>query len=487
MKRVSIASSVALRVLARPAQRLTHKRHLSFVFPRSTIKSPLSQSKGWNVRNFSSYPQHLKLTMPALSPTGDTCDLVSWTKKVGDKVKPGDMIAECQTDKSTIAFTSMEEGYIAKFLVADGTTKIPIGQLVAIMVDNKEDVAAFADFTGEDAPSSPEASLASSVAPTTSSSQSPSVASAAGSAGGSRVLASPKAVRLAKEHGLKLADIPGTGGSVNRITSQDVLSYTPVKQAQQAEVVQAKPPAGASSAAPVGVVSPAGDFTDIPHSNIRKAIATRLTQSKQQIPHYYLSMECRVDSLLKLREAFNAKRDKDTRLSVNDFIIKAAALALRAVPEVNSTWMDTCIRQFQYVDISVAVMTPTGLITPIVVDADNKGLDAISSKVKELGAKAKANKLQPNEFLGGTFTISNLGMFGITSFSAIINPPQAAILAVGTTTQRLVPSSKECGFEEASILTVQLSCDHRVIDGAVGARWLQAFKGYLEDPPSMLL
>lgn len=195
-----------------------------------------------------------------------------------------------------------------------------------------------------------------------------------------------------------------------------------------------------------------------------------------------------MDSLLKMREVFNAQREKEQRLSVNDFIIKASALALKAVPEVNSTWMDTCIRQFEYVDISVAVMTPAGLITPIVFDADTKGLDAIAKKVKELGAKAKANKLQPNEFIGGTFTISNLGMYGITSFSAIINPPQAAILAVGTTTTRLVASKNpELKFENASFLTVQLSCDHRVVDGAVGARWLQVFKSYLEDPTSMLL
>lgn len=268
-----------------------------------------------------------------------------------------------------------------------------------------------------------------------------------------------------------MQDVTGTGGSVGRVIAADVLEYSPaVKEAASSQAT--------------------GGYVDIPNSSIKRTTARRLVQSKQTIPHYYLSMDCCVDKLLHQREVFNAKREKNARLSVNDFIVKAAALALRAVPQVNSQWIETetgsLIRQFDYADISVAVMTDAGLITPIVFDADSKGLDSISSTVKALGVKAKEGKLQPAEYLGGTFTISNLGMYGITSFSAIINPPQAAILAVGTTIPRVV--EKEDGrFEKSQYLTVQLSCDHRVIDGAVGARWLQAFRGLIEDPITMIL
>ena len=257
--------------------------------------------------------------------------------------------------------------------------------------------------------------------------------------------------------------------------------------------------AAAAKAAPSVAASSAGDYTDLPHSNVRRVIASRLSQSKQTIPHYYLSVDVHMDAVNKLRGELNAALEKapvgpdgkPTKLSVNDFIIKASALACRKVPAANSSWQDNAIRQFNYVDVSVAVSTDAGLVTPIVKDADLKGLAAISTDVKNLAAKARANKLTPAEYQGGTFTISNLGMFGVKNFSAIINPPQAAILAVGSTEARLVPSASKdpsaAPFTTAQVMSVTLSCDHRVVDGAVGAQWLQAFKSYIEKPNTMLL
>lgn len=260
--------------------------------------------------------------------------------------------------------------------------------------------------------------------------------------------------------------------------------------AKAAPAVAAAPKAAAPAAAVAA--SSAGDYTDIPHSNVRKVIASRLSQSKQTIPHYYLSVDVTMDAVLKLRGELNAALEKagGAKLSVNDFIIKASALACRKVPAANSSWQDNAVRQFNYVDVSVAVSTDAGLVTPIVKDADLKGLSGISTDVKNLAAKARANKLSPAEYQGGTFTISNLGMFGVKSFSAIINPPQAAILAVGATESRLVPAAAKDAaspFTTAQVMNVTLSCDHRVVDGAVGAQWLQAFKGFIEKPNTMLL
>jgi len=275
-----------------------------------------------------------------------------------------------------------------------------------------------------------------------------------------------------------LSQVTGTGPS-GRIIAADVREF----QAQAP--VQAK-----AAAAPPSRTTET--YTDYPNSNVRKVISNRLLEAKQTIPHYYLTIECRVDKLMKIREELNAKADGKFKLSVNDFVVKASALALKKQPVLNSTWSDQAIRRYHNIDINVAVGTPDGLFTPIVPDADKKGLVDISTKVKELAAKAKDKKLAPADYEGGTFTISNLGMYGVKQFAAIINPPQAAILAVGATEKRLVinddPSTKKTKpYDEASILTVTLSCDHRVVDGAVGAEWLQAFKTYIEDPLRMLL
>jgi len=325
------------------------------------------------------------------------------------------------------------------------------------------------------APAAPAAKPAAAAAPST-----PAPAAAPVAASGDKPVASPLAKKLANERGVDLRQIRGTGPE-HRIVAADVREFQPSAAVAQSQQQQA-PAAYAASADP-------GLAHDIPLSNVRKIIAQRLSQSKQTIPHYYLSVDINMDGVLSLRKELNAKLPADQKLSVNDFIVKASALALRKVPTANSSWMDTFIRQYNYVDVSVAVATENGLITPIVKDADVKGLSAIASDVKSLAAKAKVNKLQPHEFQGGTFTISNLGMFGVKNFTAIINPPQACILAVGGTETRVVPNEKDPAkpFKTSQIMAVTLSCDHRVVDGAVGAEWLKAFRGYMEDPLSMLL
>lgn len=445
-------------------------------------------------RGFASYPDHIVLTMPALSPTMEKGNIASWKVKVGDKVKAGDVMAEVETDKATVAFESVEEGYIAKIIVGDGTQDVPVGTPVAVLAENEGDVAAFASFAGAAAEAAPKkAAPAAAAAAEPVADAAPAAAAASASAGG-RVIASPAARRVAAEQGVSLDGIQGTGPN-SRILQADV-------QEQGASVKAAPAPAAATAAAPRAAPAAAqplsaGDYTDIPNSNVRKVIASRLSQSKQTIPHYYLSVDVTMDAVLKLRSELNATLEKQvtdkstaTKLSVNDFIIKASALACRKVPAANSSWTDSAIRQYNYVDVSVAVSTDNGLVTPIVKDADVKGLAGISGDVKSLAAKARANKLQPAEYQGGTFTISNLGMFGVKSFSAIINPPQAAILAVGSTEARLVPNlAKDAAtpYTTAQVMSVTLSCDHRVVDGAVGAQWLQAFKGYIEKPNTMLL
>lgn len=485
---------------ARSSSRLTTVRTTT-VFASSTCTTPLtslsltsSSSPLQPTRSFSSLPDHTVLTMPALSPTMEKGNIASWKKQPGDKVKPGDVLAEVETDKATVAFESVEEGYLAKILIDAGAQDVPVGKPVAILVENAEDAKAFESFSAEanakPANATP-AAAAAAAAPAAAAAAAPApaapVAAAATSTDG-RVVASPAAKRVGSELGVDLSTVAGTGPN-NRIVKADV-----------EEAATRKPAAAVAAAAPVAtpaarVAAPAapatGDFIDIPHSNVRKVIASRLSQSKQTIPHFYLTVEANMDKILKLRTELNNTLAPENKLSVNDFIVKASALACRKIPQVNSSWLDNAVRQYNYVDVSVAVSTDSGLVTPIVKDADIKGLSSIGGEVKALAAKARANKLQPHEFQGGTFTISNLGMFGVKNFSAIINPPQAAILAVGTTETRVVPSGAKNAdapaYTTAQVMSVTLSCDHRVIDGAVGAQWLQVFKGYLENPHTMLL
>lgn len=437
----------------------------------------------------SNYPAHSKVLLPALSPTMELGTIVSWEKKEGDKLNEGDLLAEIETDKATMGFETPEEGYLAKILIAAGQKDVPIGKLVCIIVENEADVAAFKDFKDTGAPAAKPAAAAAppppvaappvATPPPVAAAPPPPPAAAAPMTAvdqrGPRVYASPMAKKLAEQQKLRLE---GRGsGLYGSLTSKDLAGLH----------AAGAPDAHASSAAPR---IPAGAaYIDIPVSNIRGVIAKRLLESKTTIPHYYLTVDVNMDQINKLRSKFNKQLEKDgVKLSINDFVIKAAAMACKKVPEANSAWMDTVIREFDAVDVSVAVSTDRGLITPIVFSADRKGLADISKDVKNLAAKARDGKLQPQEFQGGTFSVSNLGMFGVTHFCAIINPPQSCILAVGGTQKRIVPDKdSEQGWKESDYVSVTLSCDHRTVDGAVGARWLQYFRQFLEDPHSMLL
>lgn len=412
-----------------------------------------------------------------------------WKKKEGDAIEGGDVIAEIETDKATRSYEYNDDGFIAKIFIDEGEPDVPVGKLMAIIVEEKEDIPAFKDYvpseeeTGApaeeaaapaEAPIPPAAPTPPSPTPNSAPAATPGTAPAIT---GSRPLASPLARMTAANAGVGLANVVGTGPG-GRVLAADV-------EDALANGVQIAPTAPAAEVGVVGMPL----YTDVEVSKYRRVAAERLLQSKQTVPHYYLTVDCAVDTMLAMRESINARaKDGDFKLSVNDFVIKAAAAALRKVPEVNAQWMGDKIRMFHGADISIAVQTDQGLITPIIKNADRKGMKEISSDVKELAVKAKDNALAPEEFMGGTFTISNLGMFGVNSFSAIVNPPQAAILAVGTLEKKVVPDDKaEGGFGVSTSLNVTLSCDHRVVDGAVGAMWLQEFKKCVEDPINILM
>lgn len=420
-----------------------------------------------------SFPAHEVMTMPALSPTMSEGTLLKWKKSVGDEIAAGDVLAEIETDKASMEWEAQEDGVLAQILVPDGTSGIQVGSPVFVQIDSSDDVEAFKTFTLADADGGGGAAAK----PAAAAAQEPVVPSAPSATRettrapvkprmeGERIVASPYARKLASENNVDLARLEGSGPG-GRIVAADVLGA----------------PAGS-------VPSIAGAFTDIANSNIRKIIAQRLLESKQQIPHYYLTATCRIDTVSDVRAKLNdaLAASNGGKISMNDFLIKASAMALKKVPEANASWHGDFIRQYNSVHCSVAVQTPAGLMVPVVRNADKKGLAAISADVKSLAAKAREGKLDPSASADGTFTISNLGMFGVSQFSAIVNPPQACILAVGSAEKKVVPSASGDGFEEGTFVTVTLSCDHRVIDGAVGAQWLQAFKGYLENPASMLL
>lgn len=413
--------------------------------------------------------------MPALSPTMEAGTIVSWSVAEGDELGEGELLAQIETDKATMDFEAPEVGYLAKILVAGGTPDVKLGVPLCIIVENKEDVAKFADYVAEAAPAAAPVEAAAPVAPVAAAPAPAPVAAPVAPAapvGEARIFASPMARTLAARKGIDLSMLGSGSGPDGAIRAADV------------EALQAAPVA---VAAPALVVSPDGSFTEIPLTNMRKAIAKRLTQSKQEVPHYYLTVDIAIDELMATRAKLNSENTGKFKLSVTDFLIKACGKALVDVPAANSQWADTCIKQFHNADISVAVATDTGLITPIVFTANNKGLAQINSDMKDLKEKAFSGKLQPHEFQGGTFTISNLGMMGITDFTAIINPPQSCILAIGSPEKKLIPADNEKGFEVITNMKVTLSSDHRVVDGAVGSEWLKAFKTYLEKPLNMLL
>ncbi len=453
------------------------------------------------------------ILMPALSPTMTEGTLARWLKKEGDQVKAGDIIAEIETDKATMEVEAVDEGVLGRILVADGTQGVKVNDTIAVLVEPGEAVPSGGGgkSAGNESPSGPaiEAVKADggkvagaaeqpieAPKPTGQASLNPQPLPpvANGHAKGEeRIFASPLARRMAQQARLDLAGIQGSGPG-GRIVKSDVeAALNRPKQApaaaQPAPSAQPAPAAAPAPkpAAPAPIVS--APHTPVPNSTIRKVIARRLAESKQTIPHFYVTMDFEIDALLKLRADLNAKSAKDGpgafKLSVNDLVIKAVAATLRRFPNVNAMWTDEAILQFHDVDVSVAVSTPTGLITPIIRKADQKGLTTISNEMKDLAGRAKANKLKPEEFQGGGFSISNMGMYGVRDFSAIINPPQAGILAVAAGEQRPVVRKGELAV--ATVMTCTLSVDHRVIDGALAAEFMQALKGVIEDPLSLML
>ncbi|KAM3081152.1 pyruvate dehydrogenase complex dihydrolipoamide acetyltransferase component (E2) [Clarireedia jacksonii] len=437
-----------------------------------------------------SFPPHTVVTMPALSPTMTAGNIGAWQKKPGDSIAPGDVLVEIETDKAQMDFEFQEEGVLATILKQSGEKDVAVGNPIAVMVEEGTDTSAFAEFTLEDAggekaapaPPKEEASESSEPAGTGSSTAPPTPAEStpapeeSGPSGGRlqpaldrAINASAAALKLAAETGVKISGLKGTGIG-GQITEADVK----------------KASSGASSGS-APATSAAASYTDIPTSSMRKTIANRLTESVNQNPHYFVASTVSVTKLIKLRQALNASADGKYKLSINDFLIKACAVACRKVPAVNSSWRDGFIRQFNNVDVSVAVATPVGLMTPIVKNVEGLGLESISAQVKDLGKRARDGKLKPEEYQGGTFTISNMGMnSAIDRFTAVINPPQAGILAVGTTQKAAIPG-EDGQIEWDDQITVTGSFDHKVVDGAVGGEWMREFKKVVENPLELLL
>ncbi|SFK87153.1 pyruvate dehydrogenase complex dihydrolipoamide acetyltransferase [Falsiroseomonas stagni] len=426
------------------------------------------------------------ILMPALSPTMTEGTLARWLKKEGEQVKAGDIIAEIETDKATMEVEAVDEGILGKIVVAGGTAGVKVNDVIAVLVE-----------AGESADAAPAAKPApAAAAPKTEAAPAPAHAAApaaAPAASGSRIIASPLARRMAEQAGLDLSGVAGSGPN-GRIVKADVdaaLARGPAAKPAPAAVAAPAPaaaPAAAPAPKPAAPVITA-PHTAVPNSTMRKVIARRLSESKQNVPHFYVSMDIEIDALLKLRSQLNATSPKDGpgafKLSVNDLVIKAAAVTLRRFPAVNATWTEDAILQYHDVDISVAVSIPDGLITPIIRKADQAGLASISNQMKDLASRAKAGKLKPEEFQGGGFSISNMGMYGVRDFAAIINPPQAGILAVSAGEQR--PVVKNGALAIATVMTCTLSVDHRVVDGALAAEWIQAFKRIVEEPLSLML
>ncbi len=455
----------------------------------------------------------INILMPALSPTMEKGNLAKWLKKEGDKVKPGDVIAEIETDKATMEYEAVDEGTLAKIVVPEGAADVPVNQLIAVMAAEGEDVKATAAGAGKDAApasSAKPAGTAPHPAPSVPAPQQQAGASApaarpqparsgdggavqARGNGHGRVFSSPLARRVAREAGIDIARITGSGPH-GRVIARDV-------EAARSGAAQLRAPAGVPGPAPVPIQPPSddkiralfepGSYEVVPHDNMRRIIARRLVEAKQTIPHFYLTISCTIDKLLAAREDINtvARKGEDGKpawkLSVNDFVIKAMAFALMRVPDANVTWTEAGMLKHKRADIGVAVAIPGGLMTPVIRKAETKTMIEISTEMKDLATRARNRQLKPEEYQGGTTAISNLGMFGIHEFAAVINPPHATILAVGTGEQRPVVRSGK--IEIATQMTVTLSTDHRAVDGALGAELLDAFRTFIENPVGMVV
>ncbi|MBZ9776592.1 pyruvate dehydrogenase complex dihydrolipoamide acetyltransferase [Mesorhizobium sp. CO1-1-8] len=454
----------------------------------------------------------INITMPALSPTMEEGNLSKWLVKEGDKVSPGDVIAEIETDKATMEVEAVDEGTVAKLVVPAGTEGVKVNALIAVLAAEGEDAGAAAK-SGGGAPPKAEAPKAEAPKAEAAKAEAPKAEPAAaaapnaeaapagnGHAAGERTFASPLARRIAKEAGVDVSGVTGTGPH-GRVVKADVDAAIAGGGAKAAPA--AKAPAGAPAPAPavkamsddqVLKLFEQGSYDLVPHDNMRKTIARRLVEAKTTIPHFYLTLDCELDALLALRTQINAaapvkKTDKGEapayKLSVNDMVIKAMAMALKAVPDANASWTETAMVKHKHADVGVAVSIPGGLITPIIRHADEKTLSTISNEMKDLASRARSRKLKPEEYQGGTTAVSNLGMFGIKDFAAVINPPHATILAVGAGEERAVVKNGE--IKIATVMSVTLSTDHRAVDGALGAELLVAFKRLIENPMGMLV
>ncbi|MEC7486583.1 MAG: pyruvate dehydrogenase complex dihydrolipoamide acetyltransferase [Pseudomonadota bacterium] len=411
----------------------------------------------------------IDILMPALSPTMETGTLAKWTVAVGDAVRSGDVIAEIETDKATMEVEAVDDGILASIMVAEGSEGVAVGTPIGRLAEDGEspdDVAAAPASTTPVAPEPAAAPVEEPTQPTPAPVPAPAAVS---SAPANRIFASPLARRIAADRGLDLASLSGSGPH-GRILRRDV---------EAAETA----PAAVRPAVDQAVVQ--GASTLEPNSQMRRIIASRLQESKQTAPHFYLTVDCEIDALLAARRQMNDQAPEGVKISVNDLVIRAAAMALIKVPKANTSWEGENTRLFTHADIAMAVAVDGGLVTPVIWAAEKKGLAEIASVSRDLATRARDGKLAPEEFTGGSFTISNLGMYGVREFAAVINPPQGAILAVGAGEQR--PVVKDGQLAVATVMTVTLSADHRVVDGAVGAEWLQAFKGYVESPVTMLL
>jgi len=427
----------------------------------------------------------INITMPALSPTMTEGNLAKWHVKEGDTVESGDVIAEIETDKATMEVEAVDEGTLGKIIVEEGTQNVAVNEVIAVLLEDGESADDIpADVSSDVIPSEAEGSPSEPVEEDSSTAVPPVVAGGSSArndsnVAGDRIFASPLAKRIAADKGIDLAAIKGTGPR-GRIVKADVENAKP-GAAPATQTADAAPALAADEKVnEFGMV-----YTEAPVNNIQKITAKRLQEAKSTIPHFYLTVEIELDNLLAARKEINAAADGEYKVSVNDFVIKACAMALQSYPAANVSWADDAVHQFKHSDISIAVATPNGLITPIVKKAETKGLKDISVEMKELAGKAREGKLQPSEFQGGSFTISNLGMFGVKTFQAILNPPQSCILAVGAGEQK--PLVKNGEMKICTVMSVTLSTDHRTVDGAVGAEYLQHLKRYIENPVMMLV
>lgn len=425
----------------------------------------------------------IEIELPSVAAGMEEATLVRWVKAEGDQITRGETVAEMESDKAVMEMGAEADGVLGRILVPGGTEGVAVGTVIGVLLEPGEDKSALASYEQSSAPSTDVPEPETALEPEAPAAQLPAGQPAPQSAQGKRVFASPLAKRLATEYDIDLTSMQGSGphGRIVRVDVERVREGAPGQAASMTSAPAAKPAAGTAVADGVRV-------EQIPNSGMRKTIGRRLTESKQHIPHFYLTVDVQVDELLALRSRLNAKgsqAEPSYRLSVNDIVVYASARALRRVPEVNSSWSEEAVLRYLDVDVCVAVATEGGLVTPVIREADRKGLAEISAEIRELAHKARDGKLAPSEFQGGGFTISNLGMYGIREFAAIINPPQTAILAVGAVEKR--PVVKDDALAVGKVMTMTLSADHRVVDGAVGASFLAELRGLLEDPLNLLV